>query len=109
MASYLSSLDWFAFTLFIVISLSLLTPKGKHIAVYFDGILTFNYFIPWESIQGYMWSKESKDDKDFYSIDFSLKKSYKIRNDRAPIKVSSSQINLINELLKNYNIDEMNW
>lgn len=109
LANYLSSLDWFAFTLFIVISLSLLTPKGKHIAVYSDGILTFNYFIPWESIQGYMWSKESKDDKDFYSIDFSLKKSYKIGNDRAPIKVSSSQINLINELLKNYNIIETNW
>lgn len=56
-----------------------------------------------------MWSKESKDDEEFYSIDFSLKKSYKIVNDSAPIKVSLSQINLINELLKNNNIIETNW
>lgn len=109
LGSYLLSLDWLVFTLFIVFKLSILTPKGKHIAVYSEGILTFNYFIPMDSIKGYMWSKESKDDKDFFTIDFCLKKSYKIGNDRAPIKVSSSQINLINELLKNKNISETNW
>lgn len=50
LASYLLSIDWFAFSLFIVINLSILTPKGKHIAVYPDGILTLNYLIPWDSI-----------------------------------------------------------
>ncbi|MPM65374.1 hypothetical protein SDC9_112270 [bioreactor metagenome] len=107
LSSFLFNLNSLSFFIYIIIYLSILTPKGKHTIVYSDGILTFKYFIPWNNIQGYMWSKESINGKVCYSLEFSLKKSSKISSGRAPIKVSSSQVNLINELLKNNNIDEI--
>ena len=73
----------------------------------------FSAFVPWDSIGGYMWSKETIKGKDCYSLEFStkktsiLKKSSLISADRAPIKVSSSQVSLMNELFKKNNIEEI--
>lgn len=103
----LFNINWLTFTIYMVIYLSILTPKGKHPVVYADGILTFNYFIPWNNIQGYMWSKETINGKVCYSLEFSLKKASKILSGRAPIKVSSSQVSLMNELFNKNNIKEI--
>ena len=107
LSTFLFNLNSLSCFIYIIIYLSILTPKGKHTFAYSDGILTFKYFIPWNNIQGYMWSKESINGKVCYSLEFSLKKSSKILSGRAPIKVSSSQVNLINELLRSNNIDEI--
>lgn len=103
----LFNLDWIACIICIIMYLYTLTPKGKHPIVYYDGILTFNYFIPWNNITGYMWSKEIIKGIDCYSLEFSTKKSSKISSNRAPIKVSSSQVSLMNELFKKNNIEEI--
>lgn len=109
LSTFLYNINWLSFFIYIIVYLSILTPRGKHTIVYSDGILTFKYFIPWNNIQGYMWSKESINDKLYYHLEFALKKSSKISSGRAPIKVSSSQINLINELLKSNNIEEISY
>lgn len=109
LSTFLFNLNSLSLFTYIIIYLYILTPKGKHTIVYSDGILTFKYFIPWNNIQGYMWSKESINGKECYSLQFAIKKSSKISSGRAPIKVSSSQVNLINELLKNNGIDEISY
>lgn len=103
----LFNIDWLMCLLYIAIYSYILTPKGKHSVVYSCGILTFNYFIPWNNIEGYMWSKETINGKICYSLEFSLKKASKILSSRAPIKVSSSQVSLMNELFKKNNIEEI--
>ena len=59
--------------------------------VYTNGILALNEFIPWDNIQGYRWDK--------------LNKKGKILSRRA-IKVSSFQVNLIEELFISKNIEK---
>lgn len=113
LSSLLFTINNLSFILLIFMNISLFNPKRKNAIVYNEGILMFNSFVPWKSIRGYMWTKEVIKGKACYSLAFStkkasiLKKSPLISNDRAPIKVSSSQINLLNELFKNNNIDEI--
>lgn len=113
-SSSLVTINNISFTLLIAMSVSIFNPKRKSAIVFTEGILMFNSFVPFSSIKGYMWSKETINGKACYSLAFStkktsiFKKSPLISNDRAPIKVSSSQIALLNELFKSNNIDEIN-
>lgn len=113
-SSSLVTINSISFILLILMSVSIFNPKRKNAIVYNEGILMFNSFVPFSSINGYMWSKENINGKACYSLAFStkktsiFKKSSLISNDRASIKVSSSQITLLNELFKSNNIDEIN-
>lgn len=113
-SSSLVTINSISFILLVTISVSIFSPKGKNAIVYNEGILMFNSFVPFSSINGYIWSKENINGKPCYSLAFStkktsiFKKSSLISNDRASIKVSSSQITLLNELFKSNNIDEIN-
>lgn len=111
--SSLLTINILSLMLLMMMSISILNPKRKNTIVYDEGILMFSAFVPWDSIGGYMWSKETIKGKDCYSLEFStkktsiLKKSSLISADRAPIKVSSSQVSLMNELFKKNNIEEI--
>ncbi|WP_419727622.1 permease prefix domain 1-containing protein [Terrisporobacter petrolearius] len=112
-SSSLETINSISFILLIVMSVSIFNPKRKSAIVYNEGILMFNSFVPFSSINGYMWSKENINGKACYSLAFStektsfFKKSSLISNERASIKVSSSQITLLNELFKSNNIVEI--
>ena len=112
-SSSLMTINSLSFVLLLVMNTSLFNPKRKNAITYNEGILMFNSFVPWKSISGYMWTKEVIKGKTCYSLEFSTKKtsflvkSPLISNDRAPIKVSSSQVSLLNELFKSNNIDEI--
>lgn len=71
--------------------------------VYTDGILALNKFIPWSNIQGYRWDKLNKKGKGYYLLEIKVKG--KILSRRA-IKVSSFQVNLIEELFISKNIEK---
>lgn len=113
-SSSLMTINSLSFVLLLVMNTSLFNPKRKNAITYKEGILMFNSFVPWKSISGYMWTKEVIKGKACYSLEFSTKKtsflvkSPLISNDRAPIKVSSSQVSLLNELFKSNNINEIN-
>ncbi|WP_434794782.1 hypothetical protein TPDSL_20030 [Terrisporobacter petrolearius] len=113
-SSSLETINSISFILLILMSVSIFNPKRKSAIVYNEGILMFNSFVPFSSINGYMWSKENINGKICYSLAFStektsfIKKSSLISNERASIKVSSSQITLLNELFKSNNIGEIN-
>lgn len=113
-SSSLLTINSLSFVLLLGMNISLLNPKRKNAIVYNEGILMFNSFIPYSSISGYMWTKEVIKGKTCYSLVFSTKKtsflakSPLISADRAPIKVSSYQVSLLNELFKSNNIDEIN-
>lgn len=113
-SSSLMTINSLSFVLLLIMNTSLFNPKRKNAITYKEGILMFNSFVPWKSISGYMWTKEVIKGKACYSLEFSTKKtsflvkSPLISNDRAPIKVSSSQVSLLNELFKSNNIDEIN-
>ena len=113
-SSSLMTINSLSFVLLLIMNTSLFNPKRKNAITYKEGILMFNSFVPWKSISGYMWTKEVIKGKACYSLEFSTKKtsflvkSPLISNDRAPIKVSSSQVSLLNELFKSNNINEIN-
>lgn len=96
--------------LLLVITLMSLTPKRQKSIVYTDGILTFESFLPWDSIAGYRWSKQNSKGKVIHYIELkfkkksSSKKNYLLRSQL--IKVSSYQINLIDEIFKSKNIEQ---
>lgn len=112
-SSSLMTINSLSFVLLLIMNTSLFNPKRKNAITYKEGILMFNSFVPWKSISGYMWTKEVIKGKPCYSLEFSTKKtsflvkSPLISNDRAPIKVSSSQVSLLNELFKSNNINEI--
>lgn len=84
-------------------------PKAQKNIVYPEGILTFESFIPWDKIAGYRWVKEHSKNKVIYSIELKFKKkssSHKYSLRGQLIKVSSYQINLIDEVLKSNNIEQ---
>lgn len=113
LSSSLLTINDLSFILLIAMSISIFNPKRKNTIVYDEGILMFSAFVSWDNICGYMWSKETIKGKDCYSLEFStkktsiLKKSSTISVGRAPIKVSSSQVSLMNELFKKNNIEEI--
>ncbi len=94
--------------LIIIIMFSCSGPKAQNNIVYTDGILTFESFIPWNNIAGYRWVKEHSKNKIIYSIELKFKKnsSSKFSFRSQFIKVSSYQINLIEELFKVNNIEQ---
>ncbi|MGL6108302.1 permease prefix domain 1-containing protein [Romboutsia sp.] len=100
-------LDWISCFVYLAIYLYILNPKDKHTIVYTDGLLSFNYFAHWSDIQGYMWSKELVNGNSLYTLEFAVKKSSKISGSRAPIKVSSSQVILLNELFEKNNVPQI--
>lgn len=114
LSSSLETINSISFILLILMSVSIFNPKRKSAVVYNEGILMFNSFVPFSSINGSMWSKENINGKACYSLAFStektsfIKKSSLISNERASIKVSSSQITLLNKLFKSNNIGEIN-
>ncbi|MDY2736180.1 hypothetical protein, partial [Intestinibacter sp.] len=71
--------------------------------VYKEGIFALNEFIPWGNIQAYRGDKLNKKRKDYYLLDIKVKG--KILSRRA-IKVSSFQVNLIEELFISKNIEK---
>lgn len=113
-SSSLMTINSLSFVLLLVMNTSLFNPKRKNAITYKEGILMFNSFVPYSSISGYMWTKEVIKGKTCYSLEFATKKtsflvkSPLISNDRAPIKVSSSQVSLLNELFRSNNINEIN-
>lgn len=112
-SSSLMTINSLSFVLLLTMNISYFNPKRKNAVVYNEGVFMLDSFIPWSSITGYMWTKEVIKGKACYSLAFSTKKtpifkvSSLIADDRAPIKVSSSQVNLLNELFKINNIDEI--
>lgn len=113
-SSSLMTINSLSFVLLLIMNTSLFNPKRKNAITYKEGILMFNSFVPYSSISGYMWTKEVIKGKACYSLEFATKKtsflvkSPLISNDRAPIKVSSSQVSLLNELFRSNNINEIN-
>ncbi|GAA0696914.1 hypothetical protein GCM10008904_01160 [Paraclostridium ghonii] len=103
----LSTIAILIMDLSIVIILYYLGPKKTKNIVYTEGILTFDSFIPWDNIVGYRWVKEHSKNKVIYSIELKLKKksSYSYLSRRQLIKVSSYQINLVDEIFKTNNIE----
>ena len=112
-SSSLMTINSLSFVLLLVMNTSLFNPKRKNAITYNEGILMFNSFVPYSSISGYMWTKEVIKGKPCYSLEFATKKtSFLVKSplisaDRAPIKVSSSQVSLLNELFKSNNIHEI--
>lgn len=110
-------IDCTTICLYAIICLSSISPKGKNAAIYTEGILTFQYFISWDNIEGYRVDREKIKGKDYYSFVFSFKEVPKFSSissvmamltpikSVSPIKVSSSQITLIEEIFKNNNIE----
>lgn len=113
LSSSLLTINDLSFMLLMIMSISIFNPKRKNTIVYDEGILMFSAFVSWDNIGGYMWSKESINGKDCYSLEFSTKKTSMFKKSstisvaRAPIKVSSSQVSLMNELFKKNNIEEI--
>lgn len=83
---------------------SCLSPKKQNNIVYDEGILTFENFIPWDNISSYRWTKEHSKGKVINSIELKFKfgRSYTQRI----IKVSSYQMNLVDEVFKSNNIEK---
>ena len=112
-SSSLMTINSLSFVLLLVMNTSLFNPKRKNAITYNEGILMFNSFVPYSSISGYMWTKEVIKGKPCYSLEFATKKtSFLVKSplisaDRAPIKDSSSQVSLLNELFKSNNIHEI--
>lgn len=101
---FLSTIDYITILLYFIIAISMYSPKGKNAIVYNDGILTYQSFTPWENIQGYRLDKELIKSKSYYSLVLSLKKEPKFAYKNSNIKISSSQLGLIEALFKNKNI-----
>lgn len=106
---YLSTISILVMDLIIIITFYSSSPKAQNNIVYPDGILTFESFIPWEKIAGYRWVKEHSKNKVIYSVELKFKKKsssnqYSLRSQL--IKVSSYQINLIDEVFKVNNIEQ---
>ena len=74
--------------------------------IYPNGILTFDSFISWDNIDGYRWSKEHSKNKTLYYIELKLKSKFVYRK---CIKVSSYQINLVDEVFKSKQIEKRNY
>lgn len=87
-----------------VVMFSCLSPKKQNNIVYDEGILTFENFIPWDNISAYRWTKEHSKGKVINSIELKFKsgRSYTQRI----IKVSSYQMNLVDEVFKSNNIEK---
>jgi hypothetical protein len=105
----LSTITILIMDLIIIIELCFLIPKAQKNIVYPEGILTFESFIPWDKIAGYRWVKEHSKNKVIYSIELKFKKkssSHKYSLRGQLIKVSSYQINLIDEIFKSNNIEQ---
>jgi len=104
----LDTLHLLTMDLIIIIMFSYSSPKVQNNIVYPDGILTFESFIPWDSIAGYRWVKEHSKNKIIYSIELKFKKNssskYSFRSEL--IKVSSYQINLIDEIFKINDVEQ---
>lgn len=83
---------------------SCLSPNKQNNIVYDEGILTFENFIPWDNISAYRWTKEHSKGKVINSIELKFKfgRSYTQRI----IKVSSYQMNLVDEVFKSNNIEK---
>lgn len=101
---FLSTIDYITILLYFIIAISMYSPKGKNAIVYNDGILTYQSFTPWENIQEYRLDKELIKSKSYYSLVLSLKKEPKFAYKNSNIKISSSQLGLIEALFKNKNI-----
>ncbi|MCR8746861.1 permease prefix domain 1-containing protein [Romboutsia lituseburensis] len=87
-----------------IVMFSCLSPKKQNNIVYDEGILTFENFIPWDNISAYRWTKEHSKNKVINSIELKFKsgRSYTQRI----IKVSSYQMNLVDEVFKSNNIEK---
>lgn len=94
--------------LFLIILSSCSNPIIQNNIVYAEGILTSDSFIPWDNIAGYRWVKEHSKNKVIYSIEikFKNKSSYNYSFHSQLIKVSSYQINLVDEIFKTNNIEQ---
>lgn len=97
--------------LLMIVVISCSNPKFQNNIVYPDGILTFESFIPWDSIAGYRWVKEHSKNKTIYSIELKFKKknSDKYSFGSKVLKASSYQINLIDEVFKTNNIEQRQY
>lgn len=80
--------------------------KDKSI-VYADGIFALDDFISWDDIQGYRWEQIRENDKIYNLLEINLKGD-KILS-RKVIKVSSFQVNLIEELFLSKNIEKKRY
>lgn len=107
LSNFLSTVDYITILLYFTIFISIYSPKSKNAIVYTEGILTYQSFMPWNNIQGYRLDKELIKGKTYYSLVFSLKKTPRFSKGTSPIKISLSQIGLINELFKNNNIKQI--
>lgn len=95
--------------LIMVILFSVLSPKNSNNIVYKDGILTLMSFIPFSNVCGYRWTKEHVKGKVCHTLELKLKKKSKFSNNNAGIKVSSYQINLIEEMFRSRSIEQMRY
>lgn len=104
----LNTIHFLTMDLILIIFLSCSNPIGQNNIVYKEGILTFESFIPWDNIAGYRWVKQHSKNKVIYSIELKLKKrsSYNYLLRSQLIKVSSYQINLVDEIFKTNNIEQ---
>lgn len=106
---YLNIITILAMDIIMIVVFYTASPKSQNNIIYPEGILTFESFIPWNKISGYRWVKEHSKNKAIYSIELKFKKkpsSYKYSFRSQLIKVSSSQINLIDEVFKSNGIEQ---
>lgn len=106
---YLNTITISIMYLIMIIVFYTASPKSQNNIIYPEGILTFESFIPWDKISAYRWVKERSKNKAIYSIELKFKKkpsSYKYSLRSQLIKVSSSQINLVDEVFKSNGIDK---
>lgn len=87
-----------------IVLFSCLSPKKQNNIVYDEGILTFESFIPWDNILGYRWAKEHSKNKVINSVELKLKSNHSYA--QRIIKVSSYQMNLVDEVFKSKNIEK---
>lgn len=87
-----------------IVMFSCLSPKKQNNIVYDEGILTFESFIPWDNILGYRWVKEHSKNKVINSVELKIKSNYSYA--QRIIKVSSYQMNLVDEVFKSNNIEK---
>ena len=99
----LSIINRCSFNLIIVLLFSFANFSKNKSVVYEDGIFVFNKFIYWNSITGYRWNKDYDKGKSCYSLELKLTKN----KSRTGIKVSSFQINLIEELFLFKNVQKL--
>lgn len=93
----------------MVVLFSILNPKNSNNIVYTDGILTLMSFIPFSNVCGYRWTKEHVKGNVCHILELKLKKKSKFSNNNVIIKVSSYQINLIDELFKSRSIEQVRY